>query len=193
MKYKIPLIWLLLYLIVMALTPLINTGSSFSKIIPGAYNGLNIFFILLYNIILSLIFGIFFGYISAPLYLIIYKFFMGYKKEYLIQEIPKPEKFKRTFIGLFPALLTVNIAIILTPNLINEILTEDAFIRLQYGAYVFYTFVSIIPYLIGPSLGLFAGTWFLNEAGIGYSNKKKQEKKEYLSRLKVWVVGFNIT
>jgi len=165
---------MILYSILVAFTPLINTGGSFSKIIPGSYNGLNITFIFLFCVIFSIILGIILGFLLAPLYLFVHRYVIGQKVKYGIQEIPKQEKFKKIFRGVFPGLMAINIAIILTPILMDTIITEEALISLNPGQHFFYTFRSLLQYTLRIQLDFFQQHGFLTMRELDIQIRKKQ-------------------
>ena len=140
MKYKTPIFWLILYIVPIFITLYVNVSEPFTKILPGSTNGTQLFYIFILAIVLCLIFGIIFGYLFAPLYLGVHKLVIGRKMVYGIQEIPPQEKFKSTFRGIFPALMAMNFALMLTPFFINLILTDETIISRDPARNEFYVF-----------------------------------------------------
>ncbi|MHA1491690.1 MAG: hypothetical protein ACTSRI_18795 [Promethearchaeota archaeon] len=174
MKYKKELVCMIIYFI-FCFTPLFALqikNSAFSKILPGTTAGTQVFFIFLYISILPLIFSTLLGVVFAIAYLFLHKHFVGRKMIYGIIERDAPKKSKVIMRGVFPALATLNFALIFTPYLQEVILLESVFID-RPGQVYFLTFAILCIFTAAPSAGLFSGAWFLNDAGIGYSNKEK--------------------
>lgn len=121
--------------------------------------------------ILSPIIGLFFGYVFGPFYLFMHKTIIGRQMKYGIQERKEPENFRGTFNALFPALMAVYLALFfaVNPTIIEIIVYERG------GAAVpqLMAFVGLIPLMMGVSIALFAPVWFLSDAGIVYTNKRK--------------------
>ena len=112
-------------------------------------------------VVVCLAFGILFGFAFSTLFLIIHKSLYKNKLTYGLNTRPRPEKFKKTFRGIFPTLLALNIALIITESI------------MPIQNLVFSTTIIVLLFTFGPCLGLFAGIWFLDDAGIGYTNKLK--------------------
>ena len=174
MKYKKELICIIIYFIFCSvpLLALQQEDSAFAKILPGATAGTQGFFIFLLISFLPLIFSALLGVVFAIAYLFLHKRFIGRKMIYGIIERDVPKKSKVIMRGVFPTLATLNFALIFTPYLQEVILLESVFIN-RPGQVYFLTFAILCIFTAAPSAGLFSGAWFLNDAGIGYSNKEK--------------------
>jgi len=194
MKYKKELICLVLYIFIMffALLSLRQENSAFARILPGTTAGDQVFVLFILYLIMPIIFGILLGYLLTPLYLYVHKRFVGRKMIYGIKERAAPKKSQGILRALFPALMTANFAIMLTPFLANVVLYGSVF-ETRPGQVTFLTFVILFLFTIGPSFGLFAGVWFLEDAGIGYTNREKVKETgefvEYRS-LGKWYLHF---
>lgn len=175
-----------------ALFALQQEQSAFTRILPGNTAGDQVFLLFIFYFIMPIIFGILFGYILAPLYLYVHKRFIGRRMIYGIKLRDKPSKSKGILTSLFPALMTANFAIMLTPYLEHIVLYASVF-QDRPGQATFLAFVTIAIFTIGPAFGLFAGVWFLDDAGIGYTNREKVKETgefvEYRS-LGKWYMQF---
>ena len=110
-------------------------------------------------VVMCLAFGILFGFAFSTLFLIIHKLLYKNKLTYGLNTRPRPEKFKKTFRGIFPTLLALNIALLISESIMAN------------QRYLFSTTIVVLLFTFGPCLGVFAGIWFLDDAGIGYTNK----------------------
>jgi hypothetical protein len=91
---------------------------------------------------------------------------------YGIQERPDPRKFKGTFKAIFPSLMAINFAFMFAsdPNITEMIVSSRI---TTFAPLMSFLFLLIITMLI--SMSLFSPVWFLLDAGIVYTNKKKVE------------------
>lgn len=114
------------------------------------------------------------GYLLVPIFLFIHVKIYGKKLEYGIVEKETPTKFNKSFRGFFPILLAVNLTLILASNqnVLNFILYPDHQVSDGINAI---GVVFLLMFTVGIGMGLFSTIWFLNDAGIIYSNKKKVE------------------
>jgi hypothetical protein len=117
------------------------------------------------------------GYLFAPLMLFIYKHTIGFRMEYGIQHREKPEKFTNMWKGLFPALLAVNLALMIgITTFARDYIVAPGYL---YGAdgesqlWPIVGFTSLIPITTAISMGIFSPVWFLSDAGIVFTNKNK--------------------
>jgi len=130
----------------------------------------------------ALIGGLVGGYLLAPIFLFIHKKIFGLKLFYWIQDRPRSQTFRTMIRGYFPALLAINInSIILfsAPWILELILNEEFLERaLTDGVYsnlYIPGFLVLLMFTISLGTLIFSPTWFLNDAGIMYSNKEKVE------------------
>ncbi|MBD3194429.1 MAG: hypothetical protein GF317_05190 [Candidatus Lokiarchaeota archaeon] len=187
-RYKKPIILFLTFYILTTI-PFIFINSVFSTnggdsrmsvILPFDTLILQVMSIFLLIPICGLIGGFLPGYVFAPLMLLIYKNTIGFRMEFGIQHREKPEKFKNTWKGFFPALLTINLSLMIgiTSFAYNFIVSPE---YLSGGdgdqLWPIVGFTSIIPYITIISLGIFSPVWFLSDAGIVFTNKKRVQDK----------------
>ncbi|MFX1570871.1 MAG: hypothetical protein ACFFCV_21235 [Promethearchaeota archaeon] len=134
---------------------------------------------------LSSIIGVFIGgYVFVPLFLFVHRKIIGRNLIYGIQELDKPTKLKKTFRGLFPSLMALNFALLLTTN--------EFFVRLVIYPEFYEYYIENFPYdvymsalqpflmfTLGFAFALFSPAWFLLDAGITYTNKKKVKDTDH--------------
>jgi hypothetical protein len=117
------------------------------------------------------------GYLFCRLFLFTHKKTIGRKMVYAIQERSKSEIFKKAFMkSLFPALLALNICLILYDNSTIQalLLNPNAFAQQNAEAVIpIFTISALIPLASAIGMGLFSPVWFLQDGGIIYSNKNK--------------------
>jgi hypothetical protein len=116
------------------------------------------------------------GYILAPLFLVAQKNTVGRKMVYGIQESSRPEKFKKAYINsFFPALLALNFSLIMSDNVtLQGLLVQAEMLGPSSSSMVPIILISALFPLMGAiGMGLFSPVWFLQDAGIVYSNKEK--------------------
>ena len=186
-KYLIPLI-LSLLVILFPLIPFLffSSGPGFTNLFPGGFGTQMALFVWL--TVISSIIGVLLGYIIAPIYLYIHRITIGRNKTYYIENRPKFEEFRRKnfygiFKALFPALLVLNIAFVLSDNpIIQELIVREnpnpppnepaEFIAL--GSKIVTFFIMSGLGMVIP-MALFSGAWILSDAGIVSKNKNKIE------------------
>jgi len=144
--------------------------------------------------LLGLVFG---GYIISPLILYLHKKINRSKRFYGILHEKKQEKPRMISKGIFPMLMSINLAsLLLTPTFIQLILSAEIIFRLES--------VSNLPMLtqflaesvalmitFGLTTTFFSSVWFLKDAGIIYSNKEKIESSEEFVEVKSIGEWFN--
>jgi hypothetical protein len=132
------------------------------------YDGLFIFYMIS---IISIVFGLLMGYVLGPVFLYIQKKFIGRKMVYAIVDKPHDKPFKRAiFKAFFPALLTLNISLILINNesirfLVTGSIDPDI-------TYLYTALIALFYIAAGIALGLFSPIWFLLDSGIVFMKKE---------------------
>jgi hypothetical protein len=137
----------------------ILSESQSSPILFLSSSPLQIIILFGFYVLVCMAFGILFGYVFSNIFLVIHKSIYKNKLLYGINTRPRAETFNKTLRGIFPTLLALNIALIVAeatqPN----------------QKFIFSTTIILLLFTFGPSVALFAGIWFLDDAGIGYTNK----------------------
>ena len=179
LRYKKWLVIWIIFIILFCTTLIINAG------IIGT---INIYAILTHNFaidtaliflsipIISIIAFIIGGYIFTPLFIFIHKKVLGKNLIYGIREMQRPKDFKGAFMNsLFPALLAVNLGILLgDESVLYDLLFVDSF---QPGSaiYQILTLLILFPLVCGIGIGVFSAAYFLLESGIEYTNKEQKK------------------
>ncbi|TXT60903.1 MAG: membrane protein of unknown function [Promethearchaeota archaeon] len=172
MKYKKIIISLIIYFSLALLLPILNTEQPVTyRFLPGETDGIQLFFFMLLMIFPPIIFGILFGYLFSPLYLAIHKYIFGRKMNYGIQKAPEEERFKKAFRGFFPALMSINLSLLLVEFFVSIVINEG--LPRSDEIKNFMTFIFLLLLTIGPATGLFSASWFLDDAGISFTNNEK--------------------
>ena len=166
MKYRNGLFLILAYVLfviimVFSIPAQIFSESQSSPILFLSSSPIQIILIFTLYVVVCLAFGGFFGYAFSELFLLIHKSLYKNKVLYGINTRPQPEKFKKNLRGIFPTLLALNLALI-----ISEAIQPNQ-------RFVFSTTIITLLFTFGPSVAIFAGIWFLDDAGVGYTNKPK--------------------
>ncbi|MFX0102120.1 MAG: hypothetical protein ACFFCS_21320 [Candidatus Hodarchaeota archaeon] len=136
-----------------------------------------IVFIPIITIIASLL-----GYLLTPMFLFLFKVFLGRKMTYGIQENKDPGMFKDYFRGVFPALMAINFAMMFSTN------DQFVFLFSSYAEYMqlygisyilgyFVAFIVLLIFTMGISIAIFSPVWFLLDSGIVFLNRNLIEKK----------------
>jgi len=130
-------------------------------------------FIILLTIGTAIVGAMIGGYLLAPLFLFAQKNTIGRNMVYGIQETSKSEKFKKAFIkSLFPALLALNFALMLSTNApLQGLLLTEGIVESGMGEVMMIS--ALFPIMGALCMGLFSPVWFLQDGGIVYSNKEK--------------------
>ncbi|GAH44180.1 unnamed protein product [marine sediment metagenome] len=100
--------------------------------------------------------------------------------DYGIQENLKSQKFKSMYKGIFPALLAINFSLMfaLDNNIATAVVYNIGDISNMPSTVYIIAFLIILSITIIIAMGLFSPVWFLNDAGIVYSNQEKVRKKQ---------------
>jgi len=162
--------WIILSIV---LSLIIGSGGNFTNFIPisdmGIEVGLITIIILPFSSIVGLLIG---GYIFSPAYLFLHKKIFGSKVEYGIFEKPEIGKFKYVSRGIFSALMAINFSLLLLryiPNLAYISVGSVPDSEADFAT----TFIALLMITISLASSLFSATWFLSDAGILYSNRRK--------------------
>jgi hypothetical protein len=186
MKYAKAIILIIIYFI-MGSIPLfiIPESPAFAKILPGNSVSAQVTILFVLYPIVILIFASIFGYIMAPLALIFHKYIFGRNMTYGIYQRPSLEtgNLKNLGKGFFPGLVAINIAIMLVPFLSPLLLYADVF-DMPIVQSTFLGFIVVLVFTAAISSILFSGVWFLNDAGIGYSNRDKIKDTEKILEIR---------
>jgi hypothetical protein len=167
-------VFMILFLITSVAVGAMVPGPSITTFIPVNNSTLEACIMIFIFWPLSAILGIFIGkYIVLPLYLFFHKKFVGLNMEYGIQDKKRPEKLKRTFAALIPALLAINLALILAQiEGIALLVAKPAGTMLQFNA-----FIILLMFTIIIAMALYSPVWFFLDSGLVYSNKEKVEDR----------------
>lgn len=156
------------------MTPLIPVNNSF----------LENFIMVLIIYPLSAIVGAFIGgYVLVPIFLFFHKKVIGRNLIYGIQVKTAPTKLKNTFRAFFPTLMALNLAFFLkgNENLVESILYPEYYSQITYNQVGVYwgAIMVFLMFTQGIAFLLFSPAWFLLDAGITYTNKKKVEGTDH--------------
>ncbi len=137
--------------------------------------GFQIFYIFFMISIASIIGTVTIGYCLAPLFLIAYKYTVGIRMTFGIQQRPKPSKLKIFFKSIFPAFLSIQLALVLVNNPIVENFITPAYLSdpRNIVSIPIVKLSILVPLMTGFGMGIFSPVWFLLDAGIVFTNKKK--------------------
>ncbi|MHA2406713.1 MAG: hypothetical protein ACXADB_09225 [Candidatus Hermodarchaeia archaeon] len=176
MKYSRALILIVIYFVI-GLVPLFVIPSSsypFTVVLPGSSAGIQVTILFCLYPLMILLFGVIFGYLLGPFYLILHKSLIGRKMAYGVSAPTSPvnEKFRFLGRGLFLGLVAISFALILTPFLSPLVLYVYVW-GWGSGEPLFFTFIVSLVLTAGLAAVLFTGVWFLNDAGLSYSNQAK--------------------
>lgn len=166
MKYRNALIFIVAYVLfvifmVFSIPAQVYSESQSSPILFLSSSPLQIILLFSLYVVVCLAFGGVFGYAFSTLFLLIHKSLYKNKLVYGINTRPRPEKFKKTLRGIFPTLLALNLALIISETV------------QQNQRFIFSTTIIMLLFTFGPSVAIFVGIWFLDDAGVGYTNKLK--------------------
>ncbi|MBN1803231.1 MAG: hypothetical protein JW891_17100 [Candidatus Lokiarchaeota archaeon] len=140
--------------------------------------GLQIIYIFFAISLASIIGTVAAGYLLAPLFLMAYKYTVGIRMTFGIQDRPEPTKLKVFFKGIFPALLALQIALLFyNLTFLTDLVSSSYSSNSINAPNVPLVILSIIlPVTAGFATGIFSPVWFLLDGGIVYTNKFKVEK-----------------
>ncbi|MFW9889497.1 MAG: hypothetical protein ACFFER_15020 [Candidatus Thorarchaeota archaeon] len=113
----------------------------------------------------SAIIGILIGFAVAPLFLRVYKKYMGSSNLFAIQEQHTMEISHGMVMGFFPVLMATNFALtlIFDPNVMGLSLFQDY--CLQWNTIIF-LFFNLGALLQAPVFALFSAAWIIDESGL---------------------------
>jgi len=172
-KYRTDLI---IVIIAVGAFPFLLMGMSnipISDVLPGSSNGVQVAFIF-FMFAVSGIIGCLAGFLLAPLFLIVYKATIGRKNVFGIQVRPESEKLGGPRKLLFPSLMAMNIAIMFAFSIpLRDVLVSPAWLASQGELWPSITFLMILMVTIGIAIALFSAVWYLDDAGIVFSNEEK--------------------
>jgi hypothetical protein len=183
-RYKKPIIIFLVFYLLSTI-PFIpinfiadGAGPEMSNILPFDSMILQIMAIFLLIPAGGIVGGFLPGYLFAPLMLFIYKHTIGFRMEYGIQDRELPEKFSNTWKGIFPALLAVNLALMIgITTFARDFIVAPGYLESgsngESPLWPVVGFTSLIPIMTAVSMGIFSPVWFLSDAGIVFTNKNK--------------------
>jgi hypothetical protein len=177
LKFKTIIISLIIYIALAALLPLINQYEATYKFLPGTTDGFQLFFLMLLLIIPSTIFSLIFGYLLPPVYLFLHKNIIGRRMNYGIQEKKESKKFRKAYRGVFAGLMAMNLSLLLAPFLTKYVIKATILSERSDTNLFFMSFIFGLLLTLGPSVGLFASAWFLNDSGISYTNIEQANEK----------------
>jgi hypothetical protein len=118
------------------------------------------------------------GYILTPLFLVAYRFTVGIRMTYGIQERPESKKLNIKFKALYPALMALQIALMFSTNqAIQNFALSTSYMNVSSNVpfIPMATVGAIIPLTFGIAMAIFSPIWFLLESGIVFTNKNKVE------------------
>jgi hypothetical protein len=142
---------------------------------PFSNTGTDSAFLILLTVLTAIIGGVYGGYILSSLFFIAHKKTIGRKMIFGIQEKSKSEVFKKAYIkAIFPALLALNLCLIFATNDTVQKLVVHSNLHGEKLIIIF-AISGLFPLMGGIAMGIFSPVWFLQDAGIVYTNKKKVE------------------
>ena len=151
----------------------ITGEDGFTKLLPNQLF-FQMSFIFWMSAVAAIIGGVFIGFVLAPVFLAAYKYTVGLRMTYGIQDRPKPTKLKVGFKALFPCLMAMNLALMFAQlESVQNLVLTDYRLTEDTSMIIMLTFVSILPLMMGISTGIFSPIWFLLDAGIVFTNKNK--------------------
>jgi hypothetical protein len=175
-KYRKSLIIFLAIIIPLVMFTFIPIeGNAFLSFLPNSM-GLQIGYIFWMSALAGIIGILFIGYLFAPIFLFAYKYTVGIRMTFGIQERPESKKLKIPFKALYPALMALHIALIFATNEgIQDLLISATYVsESQNQAFIpMATAGALIPLTFGIAMGIFSPIWFLLESGIVFTNKDK--------------------
>jgi hypothetical protein len=118
----------------------------------------------------SAIIGTLIGFILAPVFLWVYKKYMGRNHLFAIQDQDTIEKSHGMLMGFFPALMAMNftLGLIFNPTIMDIPLLQNYY--LQWNSIIFLFFV-LGALLQAPAFALFSAAWIIDESGIVLMSK----------------------
>jgi len=160
-------------LLVFACIPL--EGNGFINFLPNSMS-LQISYIFWMSAIAGIVGILFIGYLLAPLFLFAYKYTVGVRMTFGIQERPESKKLNIKFRALYPALMALQIALIFSTNTnIQNLILTSVYVNnsINVPFIPMATAGAIISFTFVIAMGIFSPIWFLLETGIVFTNKNK--------------------
>jgi hypothetical protein len=178
-KYKKALTVYFVYVVLVSIFvifALITSGGEMSPVVPGDNMGIEIAVIYLIMFTLGAIIGILLGYVFGPIFLFAQKKIIGRKMVYGIQDRPKETEFKKIIRAFFPALMSLNFAMLLasSPAVENLIAPTTKSVTATNPIVV----IVMLMFTVIISFALFAGAWFLIDSGLMYTNRDKDAESD---------------
>lgn len=145
---------------------------TFSPVENMMFDGIYLTLLTMGTVIVGSVLG---GYLLAPLFLFAQKNSVGRKMVYGIQESSRPEMFKKAYMkSFFPALLALNFSLMLSDNVaLQTLLIQEGSAGSGNSMAEIMLISALFPLMGAIGMGLFSPVWFLQDAGIVYSNKEK--------------------
>ncbi|MFX1370060.1 MAG: hypothetical protein ACFFAY_15815 [Promethearchaeota archaeon] len=118
----------------------------------------------------SAIIGTLIGFALAPLFLWVYKKYVGRNNLFGIQVQESMEKSHGMLMGFFPALMATNFTLFLIfdPLIMDNIFFQEYY--LQWNSIIFLFFI-LGALLQAPAFALFSAAWIIDESGIVIMSK----------------------
>ncbi|MFW9795060.1 MAG: hypothetical protein ACFFEE_12200 [Candidatus Thorarchaeota archaeon] len=118
----------------------------------------------------SAIIGTIIGFALAPIFLWVYKKYMGRNHLFAIQDQDTMEKSHGMFMGFFPALMATNftLSLLFNPIIMDMPLFQDYY--LQWNSIIFLFFI-LSAVFQAPAFALFSAAWIIDESGIVLMSK----------------------
>ncbi len=157
-----------------------DAGESMALLIPGDQMSEEIVFIFLVVFVLFPLITVNAGYLISPIFLYIQAHVTGRKMNYSIQERAEEEKFRKIFRGFFPALMALNLAMMLGG--ISSIQTLVSASGNDPGNAT--STLAMLMFTIPLALVLFSSTWFILDSGIVSTNHEKNKNSDQPVELK---------
>nr|MDO8111104.1 hypothetical protein [Candidatus Sigynarchaeota archaeon] len=132
------------------------------------------------------------GYLLAPVFLGAFKKIVGRKLIFGIEDKERPKQFKGAFFkALTPAFMAIHIGLLLCNNsTIQGMIFLPFFLNFMDPVYLrVLTLTVLLPVVSTISLFLFAGPFFILDAGIVYTNKEQENVKNGMYPTEIQSVG----
>ncbi len=167
-----------------------QTQTKLTNIFPVVRMGTELGLVFILIMLFSIIGVLFTGYILGPLFLIVHKNITGRKLDYGIQVKPTPKTYKGISKGLFPALMAVNMSLMIAFNpVLIDIIVHEEYLTRHLGTELGFAVVFFVSLIVTTciAMAIFSPVWFLQSAGIIFTNKEKV--KDTIDPLEVRSVG----
>ncbi len=126
------------------------------------------------------------GFALAPLFLWVYKKYMGRNHLFAILEQHGPEKSHGMLMGFFPALMATNftLSLIFSPTIMNFPLFQDYYLAWNSIIFLFFILGALFQ---APAFALFSAAWVIDESGIVIAKKSGPVELQAVGR---WYLAF---